>query len=68
MIFAIRTQLAPGEESSLNYAVRPVERGEYHFGRLLVFYSSPIGFFQRRVAIAQAAMIKVYPAFKEMRK
>lgn len=66
--FAIETQLTPGEEQSLNYGLRPVERGEYHFGRVLVFYSSPIGFFQRRVTIAPPAMVKVYPAFKEMRK
>lgn len=66
--FAIISQLSPGQERIHNYSLRPVERGEYHFGRLLVFYTSPIAFFQRRVVIDKETMVKVYPAFKEMRK
>ncbi len=66
--FEILTQLAPGQERILSYSLKPTERGEYLFGRLLIFYSTPIAFLQRRVTLQREEMVKVYPAFSNIHK
>ena len=66
--FGIVTYLESGQERSHHYTLRPTERGEYQFGRLLLFYSSPIAFFQRRITLAGPVCVKVYPAYSQMRK
>ena len=50
------------------YNLKPLSRGEFHFGHLLCFVSSPIGLLQRRYKIAEPTMVKVYPAFQQLRK
>jgi uncharacterized protein (DUF58 family) len=65
--FGIDIQLLPGEEKTAQYELKPFDRGEYHFGRLLLFVSTRIGLFSRRLVVAPPQMVKVFPAFKEMR-
>ncbi|MBZ4675906.1 MAG: hypothetical protein JG782_525 [Anaerophaga sp.] len=60
--------LSPGETWSFTYSLRPVERGEYHFGNLNVYISTRQGFLSRRIMAASPAMVKVYPSFVQMRK
>ncbi len=60
--------LSPGQEKTFDYDIRPVKRGEYHFGALNVFTRSPISLISRRYIFDQDAMVKVYPSFIEMRK
>ena len=50
------------------YALRPVSRGEYHFGRLMVYVSGPIGLVARRFAFDADAMVPTYPSYLQMRK
>lgn len=66
--FLISKQLKPGETAVESYTLRPVERGEYWFGALNVFIKSPLKLIERRFRLAQKDMIKVYPAYKEMRQ
>ena len=65
--FLIRMKLAAGE-TALSYSVRPVERGEYSFGSLHVYASSPLGMAQRRYSFAADMAVPVYPSIIQMRK
>jgi uncharacterized protein (DUF58 family) len=64
----IRTGLSAGKSKSLTYHVRPVKRGEYHFGALNVFVSSVFGFASRRFRFDQDKMVPVYPSYMQMRQ
>ncbi|WP_066629827.1 DUF58 domain-containing protein [Labilibacter marinus] len=61
-------KLSPGQERKFSYQVKPVKRGEYHFGALNLFARTPISFISRRYIFNQDEMVKVYPSFIEMRK
>jgi len=50
------------------YNLRPVERGEYIFGHLNLYISSPIGIVNRRYRFEKDQMVKVYPSFIQMKK
>ena len=67
--FGLSIRLEPGSEYSTNYELRPTERGEYRFGRLLVYVQSVLGLIRRRFEFeAEPVMIPVYPSFIQMRK
>lgn len=71
--FQVRDQsfelvLPPGTERKLSYQLRPVKRGEYHFGAVNVLVSSPIGLLSRRFRFSQDAMVATYPSFIHLRK
>jgi uncharacterized protein (DUF58 family) len=53
---------------TFSYAIRPTERGEYHFGGLQIFASSTLGFAQRKFSFNQDAMVPNYPSFLQLRK
>ena len=56
------------EQHKFIYPLRPVERGEYLFGDILLFISSLLGLLVRRITIGSAAMVPVYPSFIQLRK
>lgn len=60
--------LAPGEKKIIQYSLRPVKRGEYSFGSVNVYVSSPIGFLSRRFQFSADALVPVYPSYIQMRK
>lgn len=66
--FAYHLAISPGQEKVLEYTVRPLRRGEYHFGNLNVFIASPLGLVRRRYRFPLAQMVPVYPSFVQMRK
>ncbi len=66
--FILREKLKSGESKRASYHLRPTERGEYWFGTLNVYIKSPLQLIERRLLFAQKEMVKVYPAFKEMRQ
>lgn len=66
--WALSYKLRPEEQKNVVYNLRPVERGEYHFGRIIVYVSSQLGFLKRRDNIEAEAMIPVYPSYMQMRK
>ena len=57
-----------GEEKRIDFFLRPVERGEYHFGNIILYASSLLGFLSRRFIVNAAQKIPVYPSFFQMRK
>ncbi len=66
--FALDATLKAGEEKILRYTIKPVERGEYAFGTLNVYASSPLGLVSKRYKFTQEVVVPVYPSFLQMRK
>ena len=66
--FLKRRIIPSGGGTSLDYQMRPVERGEYIFGRLNCFVSSKLKIFKRRYIFNKDQMVKVYPSFIQMKK
>jgi uncharacterized protein (DUF58 family) len=65
--FRKKVQLRAGAEQEIAYTLRPVERGEYHFGKTNTFVRSLLGLSQRHIAPDNEATIKVYPSFLQLR-
>jgi uncharacterized protein (DUF58 family) len=66
--FRIPLQLEPGANEHIVYSLRPIERGEYHFGFINAICSTMIGFVARRVEICEPQMTPVYPSIIQMKK
>lgn len=66
--FVLFSHLKSGEQKKFTYTVRPVERGIYSFGNLIVFTSSPIGFLARKYTFDQGKEVSVYPSFLQLQK
>lgn len=63
-----KIRIEAGQLKIITYKLRPVKRGEYHFGAVNVFASSPLGLVERRFRYSQDMMVPVYPSFMQMRK
>ena len=63
-----RLSLQPGAIKSIHYNLRPTKRGEYDFGFIRVFISSPLGFVTRRYNFDGAKVLPVYPSFINLGK
>ena len=50
------------------YHLRPTTRGEYWFGRIHLYLSSPIGIMKRRISSEHQSMVPVYPSIIQMKK
>ena len=66
--FEYIASLPINESHSFNYNLRPVERGEYHFGRLITYASSPLRVLARRFYFQEDQMVAVYPSYIQMKK
>lgn len=59
----------PAKESlQFEYFLRPVERGEYYFGRLNIYAYTGLRLVRRRYSFQNQQMVKVYPSFIQMKK
>jgi uncharacterized protein (DUF58 family) len=61
-------KMASGEKSSINYMLKPRQRGEYRFGAINVLACGPLGFAWRRYRFPQDEVVKVYPSFLQVRR
>ena len=66
--FRLNVSIPLQSGTTVSYDLKPLTRGEYNFGSLLFYASSPIGLLQRKLELAEPAMIKVYPAFQQLKK
>lgn len=66
--FEHKSQLQKGEPHYFEYSVRPVERGEYVFGNLIVFASSPLRIIKRKFVFQKDQMVPVYPSIIQMQQ
>ncbi len=56
------------EQKFIFYKLRPVTRGEYHFGRIIIYVCSLLGLLKHRHNIEAEEVVPVYPSFLQMRK
>jgi uncharacterized protein (DUF58 family) len=61
ILFKLR--MKPGGREEICYRLRPVERGEYGFGRVLLYVTTALGMACRRIKCASAVDIAVYPSY-----
>jgi uncharacterized protein (DUF58 family) len=66
--FSILRKLEASSTSEIQYKLRPVERGEYHFGKLNIYVTSVFGLISRRFISEDNAMVPTYPSFMQLRK
>jgi uncharacterized protein (DUF58 family) len=60
--------LKSGGRKKIMYVLRPVKRGEYEFGTVNIFVSSPLGLISRRFRFDGQKNVPVYPSYLQMRK
>ena len=56
------------QQKNITYTLRPTERGEYHFGNIILYVKSILSLLMRRHTIAAAVTVPVYPSFMQLRK
>lgn len=61
-------RFAANEQKNIIYKLRPVERGEYHFGNIILYVRSLLGLLMRRHDIVAGETVPVYPSFLQLRK
>ncbi|MEL6836118.1 MAG: DUF58 domain-containing protein [Bacteroidota bacterium] len=60
--------LTPEEQILLKYSIRPLSRGAYEFGDIVLFLSSPLGLLERRFVKSAAVELPVYPSIVQMKQ
>lgn len=63
-----RVSLGARQETSIVYALRPVQRGAYQFGDINIYAGSALGLVKRRFVMKAARAVPVYPSYLQMRK
>jgi uncharacterized protein (DUF58 family) len=66
--FLITDTVKANTSTTLNYRVRPIERGEYIFHDINIFIKSPLGLIIRRKIEKAEKMVKVLPSFFALRQ
>lgn len=66
--FNISTVLDSASKKQISYSLRPLERGEYYFGHLNVYTSSPMQLISRRFQFGKDAMVPNYPSYLQLKK
>uniref|UniRef100_UPI0039A70A7F DUF58 domain-containing protein n=1 Tax=Ornithobacterium rhinotracheale TaxID=28251 RepID=UPI0039A70A7F len=61
--FLIPQKIKPQENKYLSYQLTPKQRGEYHFGNLNLYASSPLGLIMRRYQQQKEKTLPCYPSF-----
>jgi uncharacterized protein (DUF58 family) len=66
--FSRTTNIRYRSNIELDYTLRPLSRGEYNFGNVLCFASTPLGLLTRRFKTGEPTVIKVYPAYQHLKR
>lgn len=66
--FEHKTSLLKNYKGEFEYFVRPVERGEYIFGNLNLYASSPLKIIKRRFVFQKDQKVPVYPSIIQMQQ
>ncbi|MEY3050552.1 MAG: hypothetical protein RLY31_337 [Bacteroidota bacterium] len=66
--FSREIRMSDGREQILTYDIRPLGRGEYGFGHVILFVRSRIGLLQRRFQAGEPVVVPVYPSVLHMKK
>lgn len=62
------SNLMAREHKTINYTLRPTKRGEYVFGLVRLYVSSPLGLIVRRFNFGEEVTVPVYPSFLQLRR
>jgi uncharacterized protein (DUF58 family) len=60
--------ISPGTTTIIDYKLKPLQRGEYHFGAINIYVKTPLKLVKRRYTINQHGTVKVYPSYIQMRR
>jgi uncharacterized protein (DUF58 family) len=66
--FKHQLTLTPNQSDTHIYDVKPVTRGEYHFGDLHCFVFSSLGLLRRKITFKEEQMVPVYPSIIQMKR
>ena len=60
--------LKAGERKKITYQFKPLERGEYLFGDIHLYVSTPLKLISRRFTQEAEKVVPVFPAFSQLKK
>jgi len=66
--FKIKESIASRKTRSIQYHLKPTERGEYRFGNLNIYACSILNLVAKRFTFNQGDMVPTYPSFKQLKK
>lgn len=66
--FLLHTVVNSRDRQSVNYLLRPVERGEYQFNAIRLFAKSPLQLIIRRITKNTRQVVKVLPSYFSLRQ
>ncbi len=66
--FQVGIDLSAGGSHIIQYEIRPLTRGSYLFGDVVVFVSTRLGIIERKLRSAQAQEVNVYPSIIQMKR
>lgn len=66
--FKIKANVSSRTSKTIQYRLKPTERGEYHFGHLNVYAHSILNIVAKRFTFENGAMVPTYPSFKQLKK
>ena len=66
--FQYTSVLLPGENKIISYNLKPGKRGEYNFGNINLFVSSPLKLVLKKFQFSGDKSIPVYPSYIQMQK
>ena len=66
--FEVKRKIKPKEKDDYRYYLRPTERGEYFFGNLNLYVTSPLLLISRRFTYNNNQMVPTYPSYMQLRK
>ena len=66
--FEIFRKIKSNSQDDLQYYLRPVKRGEYFFGNLNIYVSSPLQLLSKRFVFQNNQMVPTYPSYIQLRK
>lgn len=72
-VFQIRdkhwvTRIQPHHNEAIQYVMRPLKRGDYHFGKVNIFARTVLHFVSRRYQFDDEQVVRVYPSFLHLKK
>ncbi|WP_346882050.1 DUF58 domain-containing protein [uncultured Algibacter sp.] len=66
--FKISDTIISRNSKTIQYHLKPTERGEYKFGHLNIYAHSLLNLVAKRFSFEDGAMVPTYPSFKQLKK
>ncbi len=66
--FSFNEVLGTNKQKKIIYNLTPYTRGEYSFGGLNIFVSSPLGLISKKYVFSSDAIVPTYPSFLQLNK